>query len=415
LKQKFHDLSNGTSNDPTPYIGHAGSMEGKTNGIIGPLPGPKGENAVSDSHFFAQEGLLATATLRRLFKSGGDEDLTSPSRQVSDAQMPWLADDGDLAGLPAALIQQTTKSFAGRMSFALYRRHFEIIRADTPELRDLVYLLRFQVYAHEHGFEKPEDHPEDREKDDYDERSMHILLRHRRSGVIVGTARLVLPDADDPASSFPVQTVSNHPILQDPQVAAHAVEFSRLAISRERLKRCHVGSSRRATRFPEVFAKQLVPYLSVGLIAGVMELAAENGYPVMFAMMEPFLIRNLNRIGIEIPFVDAPVEYHGLRVPCALPSLYDACAGMKKRDRSAWEIVTNRGRTQELALIAQTSSERARRAVARASRMAKLPAPVVLRAPGTPARTKGPVVDQVSAVVGSTVSRSRRRRQLCLA
>ena len=53
----------------------------------------------------------------------------------------------------AALIQQTTKSFAGRMSFALYRRHFEIVRA--PELRDLAYLLRYQVYAHEHGFEKP--------------------------------------------------------------------------------------------------------------------------------------------------------------------------------------------------------------------------------------------------------------------
>ena len=42
----------------------------------------------------------------------------------------------------AALIQQITKSFAGRMSFALYRRHFEIVRADTPELRDLAYLLR---------------------------------------------------------------------------------------------------------------------------------------------------------------------------------------------------------------------------------------------------------------------------------
>ena len=274
--------------------------------------------------------------------------------------------------------------------------------------------MRFQVYAYEHGFEKPEDHPGDRERDEYDERSLHLLLRHRRGGVIVGTARLVLPDADDPTSSFPVQTVSNHPILQEPQIASHAVEFSRLAISRERLKRCQAGSGRRNAKFPELFAKQLLPYLSVGLIAGVMEVAAEYGYPVMFALMEPFLIRNLDRIGIHIPFVDAPVEYHGLRVPCALPSLYDACVGIKKRDRSAWEIVTNRGRTQELALIAQTSSERARRAVALASRMAKLPAPVVLRAPGARARAKGPL-GQVSAVVGRTETPSRRRRQLCVA
>ena len=92
---------------------------------------------MSDKHFPAQDGLLASATLRRLFQSGGNEDLFRPNRQASDAEMSSRADDADLAGLPAALIQQTTKSFAGRMSFALYRRHLEIIRADTPELRDL--------------------------------------------------------------------------------------------------------------------------------------------------------------------------------------------------------------------------------------------------------------------------------------
>jgi len=370
---------------------------------------------VSDNHFFAQEGLRATATLRRLFKSGGDQDLTSPSRQVSDAEMSWLADGADVAGLPASLIQQTAKSFAGRMSFALYRRHFEIIRADTPELRDLAYLLRYQVYAHEHGFEKPEDHQGNREKDEYDERSLHILLRHRRSGVVVGTARLVLPDAANPSQSFPIQTVSSHPIIQDPDVAAHAVELSRLAISRERLKRCQIGSGANTGKFSQLLVRQLLPYLSVSLIAGVMELASENGYPVMFAVMEPFLMRNLGRIGIEIPFVDAPVEYHGLRVPCALPSLHDTCATMKKHDRAAWEIVTNRGRTQELALIAQTSSEPARRAVARASRMAKQPAPVVLPATRARAKQKRPI-DRVGAIVShSTESRSRRRRNLCVA
>ena len=92
---------------------------------------------MSDKHFSAQDGLLATATLRRLFQSGGNEDHSSQNRQVSDAEMSSRADDADLAGLPAALIEQTTKSFARRMSFVLYRRHFEIIRADTPELRDL--------------------------------------------------------------------------------------------------------------------------------------------------------------------------------------------------------------------------------------------------------------------------------------
>ena len=366
---------------------------------------------MSRTQFSAQEGLLAKATLHRLLAIGGKDEALDLVRRTRDARMSWAAGEGDLAERSAALIHETTKSFAGRMSFALYRRHFEIIRADTAELRELAYLLRYQVYVHEHGFEKPEDHPGEREIDEYDARSLHILLRHRRSGIVVGTARLVLPEPTDPGESFPVQSVSGHPIFRDSEIAAHAVEFSRLAISRTRLKRCGIDSG----KISQLLVRQLVPYLSVGLIAGVMELAAENRYPVMFAVMEPFLIRNLGRIGIDIPVQDAPVEYHGLRVPCALPSLHDTCAAIKRRDRSAWEIITNRGRTQELALTAQTGGERARRAVARAFRMAKQPAPVILRATGSGTGARGPV-DQVKAVVSRrTEDRTGSRRHLCVA
>ena len=365
----------------------------------------------------ARDGLIATSLLRRLFQSGQQEDLSSPIRTASDAQMPWLAEGDDLTGIPGALIGQTTKSVAGRLSLAVYRRHFEIIQADTPELRDLAYILRYQVYVHEHGFERPEDHADEREKDEYDEASLHILLRHRRTGIVVGTARLVLPDPDNPSQSFPIQTVSSHPMIQDPEIAAHAVEFSRLAISRDRLKRCHEGAGGKGGRLSQVLAKQLFPYLSVGLIAGVMELAAEYGYPIMMAVMEPFLIRNLSQIGIDIPFTDAPVEYHGLRVPCVLTSLHDTCAAMKQRDRAAWEIVTNRGRTQELALVAQTQTERARRAVARAYRVVRKPAPVLLRVPGVQAKPKARF-DRLDTVVDreqENRNRNRRRRQVCVA
>jgi len=328
----------------------------------------------------------------------------------ADAEMSWLSDDGDLKGLTSTLVRQTAKSLAGRVSFALYSKHFEIIRADTQDLKELAYLLRFQVYVQEHGFEKAEDHPGDREKDEFDDRSMHILLRHRTSGIVVGTARMVLPHEDDLANSFPVQTVSSHPIVQDLDVAAHATEFSRLAISRERLKRCHVGSSRSNSKISQMLAKQLTPYLSVGLIGGIFEIAAENGYPIVLAIMEPFMVRNLGKIGLDLPFVDSPVEYHGLRHPCAIPSLHDTCAAMKKQDRAAWEIVTNKGRTQELALTAQTRTEDARRAVAQAFRLAKRPATVALRAPGSRSKPRG-AVHKVTAMVNRPArERAPRRR-----
>ena len=327
-----------------------------------------------------------------------------------DAEMPWLADEGDLKGLTSELVQQTAKSLAGRVSFALYAKHFEIIRADTEDLKELVYLLRFQVYVQEHGFEKAENHPGNREKDEYDDRSMHILLRHRSSGIIVGTARMVLPNKDDLTDSFPVQTVSSHPIMHDADIAAHATEFSRLAISRERLRNCHVGSRSGNSKISQMLAKQLTPYLSVGLIAGIFEIAAEHGYPIVLAIMEPFMVRNLGKIGLDLPFVDPPVEYHGLRHPCAIPSLHDTCAAMKKKDRAAWEIVTNRGRTQELGLAAQTRTEEARRAVAQAYRLAKRPATVALRAPGSRSKPRGPL-HRVAAMVNRPAREDTPRRR----
>jgi len=306
----------------------------------------------------------------------------------ADAEMPWRGEHWGPESTGLRPTQSLIKLLAAWTSFALFRRHFELVRADSEDLRDLVYRLRYQVYAHEHGFESPEDFPDDRESDAYDARSQHILLRHRKSGILVGTARLVLPDSDDPSNSFPVQTVSSHPILHERDVVRHAAEFSRLAISRERLRRCRIGltgrgvfstdPARKDSRLARAASRALLPQLSAGLIAGVAELAAENGYPILFAVMEPHLIRNLGRVGIHFPFIDAPVDYHGLRHPCALPSLYDACRTMKRRDRMAWEIITNRGRTQELAMNAQTQNEAARRAVACAYRLAERPAPVLL-------------------------------------
>ena len=305
-----------------------------------------------------------------------------------DAEMPWKGEDWGPEGSLAGTTRRFIQSLAAWMSFVLYRRHFELVRADTDELRDLVYRLRYQVYAHERGFENPDDHPEGRESDGFDAHALHILLRHRGSGIVVGTARLVLPRADDLSNSFPVQALSSHSILHDPDVARHAVEFSRLAISRERLLRCRIGSAgkgwfstdpvSRDSKLSRAISRALLPQLSAGLIAAVIELAAENGYPIMFSIMEPQLMRKLGRIGIRFPFVDAPVDYHGLRRPCALPSLYDACQTMKAQDRMAWEVVTNRGRTQELALTAQARNEAVRRAVSRAYRLAKQPAPLLL-------------------------------------
>src|SRR6516164_6190321 len=75
-----------------------------------------------------------------------------------------------------------------------YERHFDVIRAANPQLVREAYRLRYQVYCVENPFEDPEQHISACESDDEDDRSIHTLLLHRRTGEIAGTTRVILPN-----------------------------------------------------------------------------------------------------------------------------------------------------------------------------------------------------------------------------
>ncbi|MGH8603862.1 MAG: hypothetical protein ACREXR_14150, partial [Gammaproteobacteria bacterium] len=67
-----------------------------------------------------------------------------------------------------------------------FEQYFEILRADTPDLLEQAFRLRYQVYCQEGllpGFD-PLDYPDGLERDvyDYEHRSLHCLLRHRPTG-----------------------------------------------------------------------------------------------------------------------------------------------------------------------------------------------------------------------------------------
>ena len=280
-----------------------------------------------------------------------------------------------------AFVKDYLQPFTARLFDRIYQHYFEVILADTPQRLDQVFALRYQVYADEHGFENPDEFPDRRERDQYDAHSEHILLRHRRSKICIGTARLILPKPNDPLNSFPTQKISSHPLLHDAEIARHASEFSRLAISKEYMKQSCDASGPMSIvqfdptckdkRFTVWLTKRIVRYLSVGLMAGILELAAKRGKPIVLAVMEPFLIRNLRKIGFEFPFIDTAVDYHGLRHPCGLPSLYDAFATMKRLSPSSWQIITQNGRSQQLAWEAENQTEEVRKAVAKAKELAR--------------------------------------------
>ena len=90
-----------------------------------------------------------------------------------------------------------------------YRQHFEVVRAGTPSLLDEAYRLRYQVYCVENAYETPDEQMGGRETDIYDERSVHVLLVHKRTSAVAGTLRVILPAGDNQSLSLPINIVTD--------------------------------------------------------------------------------------------------------------------------------------------------------------------------------------------------------------
>ncbi len=234
---------------------------------------------------------------------------------------------------------------------------FELVHADTDELRMQVFLLRYQVYVLETGFEAESDchsgldengHPMHWEQDVFDDRSDHYLLRHRRTGVYAATARLILPSEVDVTAPFPIELHCplDNPVT-DPILRGSLSEISRFAVSKVFKRRIGehgtlAGVAENVDIYFEDDERRVLPHISLGLFAAVMRMVHEHRTTHCYAVMEPALLRLLGRFGMVFNRIGADVDYHGIRVPC-IASTEEALPNIKKVAPSVWDLITNRG------------------------------------------------------------------------
>ena len=221
-----------------------------------------------------------------------------------------------------------------------YDRHFDVIRAATPRLVREAYRLRYQVYCVEHPFEDPEQQVGACESDDYDDRSIHTLLLHRRTGEIAGTSRVILPN-EPRFRPLPMATLLQGSDRRrfDSFPVAHTAELSRFAVSKQFRRR--LGEQ----RYPDVgfgdaalieTERRLMPFISLGLIRGLFGICLEYGITHLAAVMEPPLIRILHRLGLDFTPIGGIVMHHGLRQPC-IASLDDLIEHSRETDSIVWQ------------------------------------------------------------------------------
>lgn len=221
-----------------------------------------------------------------------------------------------------------------------FNDHFELVFANTPELLDEVFRLRYQVLccqAQLPGFE-PSKYPDGRETDDFDRRSVHCVLRHRPSKQTAGSVRLILADPQDPQQPFPVERASARHF--DPQ------RYDQRAVTRSRaaeISRLIVPRSGSPTRASSLAGTSGFPFPVLGLFAGVVRIASERGVTHLYAMMEPVLNRLLRRFSLHFTPIAPVIEHHGMR-QAHLALLRDLSLRTYHHRREVWKLLTDEGR-----------------------------------------------------------------------
>jgi N-acyl amino acid synthase of PEP-CTERM/exosortase system len=215
----------------------------------------------------------------------------------------------------------------------IFNHYLAIVQADTKELLDSVFRLRFQVYCVERGFEDAAGYPEGRERDDDDARSLHFLVLDRSTGAPVGTVRLILPRVDADLPVFRLLRPGERRGVVLPR--GTTAEVSRFAVAKSFRRRLQkdLGGSR-----------PMLPLLTFGLIRAVAMMTLAGGVTHIVAMMEPALLRMLGRLGIEFHLIGEPVEHHGTRQPgwAAMAHLADK---VRQSHPGLWELATDGGRS----------------------------------------------------------------------
>lgn len=247
-----------------------------------------------------------------------------------------------------------------------FQKYFEVVVADTAELLEDAYKLRYQVLCVEQrlpGFDASL-YPNELEKDDYDNHSSHVLLRHLPSGNFIGTVRLITMNPIQPEKLLPIELYGQlDPALCDIKALPRhqAGEISRFVITGqfqrrrgdrnidesdrrvEKIENKEGSAEVRERRSAERRDRRLAPPLALLLAAGIVRLSAEQKINNWLSVMDPALNRLLGYYGLELNPIGPLVEYHGQR-----RSYFAKIGGvlnrMYKEHYDAWEVVTDCGK-----------------------------------------------------------------------
>lgn len=204
-----------------------------------------------------------------------------------------------------------------------FDQFFEIMPATTDALREQVFRVRHRVYCEELQWEPVR--PNGLESDDYDEQSLHILLRSRHLDEFVGCIRLIRCSEYFPSNPLPFEQACaetlDHRLMENLALGRDNIaEVSRLAVD-SRFRR-RQGEQHRPVAISDDdygnLRRPRFPYIPVGLYLGMLEAARLHGIDTLFMLTEPWLAGHFRRLGVRLEPIGGPIEHRGQRIPSML-------------------------------------------------------------------------------------------------
>lgn len=196
----------------------------------------------------------------------------------------------------------------------MFDKSFEVFVADHPIAREIHYGIRYQVYCEETGFEDPSRFSNQMEMDQYDDNSVHFIVRSKRTGEWVAGMRLI----QEELSLLP--TVIANPDLDLSQFGDNpqAAEVSRLCVL-GKYRRSSIPSNPGSVKLTPVLIdeRRREPEIMLGLLRAAFWYSINFDIKHWVFMAAPSLSRMLNIIALNTRCIGNVIDFHGKRAPHA--------------------------------------------------------------------------------------------------
>jgi N-acyl amino acid synthase of PEP-CTERM/exosortase system len=203
----------------------------------------------------------------------------------------------------------------------MFDKRYEVILADTAEARKIHYQLRYQVYCLEEGFEAHERFPDRMERDQWDENSVHFIVRSKQSKEWIAAMRLVLPRHEHlPMESLCEIDSRVMPSNYDENIA----EISRICVKDTfRRKRqpaaenadgsvARPAADEKATAGRQRYRKSEI---MLGLLRAASVYSREHNISNWYFLTTPALARLINQMNVQLIKIGAACLHRGKRFP----------------------------------------------------------------------------------------------------